>query len=367
MRPDVQPFATSNEELLSSPAYSMPWEYFFLHGSSKHLHGDYAIVTKQPKSKQPNSKCCCGCRHKMPNTLSCTQLEGQAYIAIQPTYPSIHATFAREQELKMMLIVNQLLQLTIPLLEPERCARQWFNEDSYIRMRHDYQRVAAYSEAIKRKAKGRTVLDIGTGAEALLAVLCAKAGAKKVYAIEANSVSAEKAKKVVKEEGLEHVISVIEGYSSDIESIPEECDLVVHEIIGEIGSKEGVVATIHDVYKRGMVKGVGSTTRKEAKTNGNHRPFASPVAPPTRAEQRWKNTEEEEEEKEEEEEEEEEIALDYNKLGGGQGNYETMKCSSFASIPMGFRSYIGPVSMPGPHYWESLPIKIIRPYFSTLR
>ena len=61
----------------------------------------------------------------------------------------------------------------------------WAVKD-YEAMRDDVPRTESFARAIERRLKGReaTVLDIGTGPFALLAVIAAKAGAKKVYAIE---------------------------------------------------------------------------------------------------------------------------------------------------------------------------------------
>ena len=49
---------------------------------------------------------------------------------------------------------------------------------------------AAYAASITAAAPGRVCLDIGTGSLALLALIAARAGAKHVYAIEANPEAA---------------------------------------------------------------------------------------------------------------------------------------------------------------------------------
>ena len=57
----------------------------------------------------------------------------------------------------------------------------------YEAMRDDAPRTSRFARAIARRLQQRqaqTVLDIGTGPFALLAVIAARAGAKKVYAIE---------------------------------------------------------------------------------------------------------------------------------------------------------------------------------------
>ena len=97
-------------------------------------------------------------------------------------------------------------------------------------------------KAIGAAAKGKRVLDIGTGPEALLAIAAARAGASCVTACEVNPKQAELARAAVKEAKLEGVVSVITGHSSQL-ALPE-VDLVIHEIVGDIASEEGMAATL---------------------------------------------------------------------------------------------------------------------------
>lgn len=57
---------------------------------------------------------------------------------------------------------------------------------------------------MRNKLTGATVIDVGSGT-GILSVFCARAGAKKVYGIEANSVS-ELSRKMIAENGLSDVI-----------------------------------------------------------------------------------------------------------------------------------------------------------------
>ncbi|GMI22867.1 hypothetical protein TrRE_jg219, partial [Triparma retinervis] len=102
--------------------------------------------------------------------------------------------------------------------------------------------------------KSQLVMDLGTGPYAVLAIQAAKAGAKKVYAVEAIKQAADLAKSAVakavrKGEVSEGVIEVIEGLSTKV-NLPEKVDLVVAEIIGSIASEEGLHATLRDVHSR---------------------------------------------------------------------------------------------------------------------
>ena len=66
-------------------------------------------------------------------------------------------------------------------------------------MLEDHKRTGAYYQAVmqnRRQFEGKVVLDVGTGS-GILAIFAAKAGAKKVYAVEATSM-AKFAKELVK-------------------------------------------------------------------------------------------------------------------------------------------------------------------------
>jgi len=94
-------------------------------------------------------------------------------------------------------------------------------------------------------------LDLGTGPFALFAIVAAQAGAGKVYAIEANKEACQSARATVKKFGFEDVITILEGFSTDI-TLPDnvKADFCVAEIIGSIATEEGAFATILDAHKR---------------------------------------------------------------------------------------------------------------------
>ena len=86
-------------------------------------------------------------------------------------------------------------------------------------------------EALRREP-GRVVVDLGTGALALLAIIAARAGAKHVYAIEVNAGPAESARQAVEAAGLSDRISVLCGFSTDKKLVlPALADLMVHELV----------------------------------------------------------------------------------------------------------------------------------------
>lgn len=76
-------------------------------------------------------------------------------------------------------------------------------------MLQDSTRNQAYYDAImsiKDEFENKVVLDVGTGT-GILAVFCAQAGARTVYAVEASDVY-KVAEETAKENGLENVIKV---------------------------------------------------------------------------------------------------------------------------------------------------------------
>ena len=84
----------------------------------------------------------------------------------------------------------------------------------------DHNRMKAYHDAIMKNKdlfKDKVVLDVGSGS-GILAVWAAKAGAKRVYAIEYTNM-ANHAKNVVKANGVDDVVKVIQGAAEDV-SLP---------------------------------------------------------------------------------------------------------------------------------------------------
>jgi SAM-dependent methyltransferase len=104
--------------------------------------------------------------------------------------------------------------------------------------------IAAISETVHA---GDIVLDIGTGT-GVLAVAAARAGAGKVYAVEASSIAGV-AKTTFEANGLADRITLIEGWSTQIE-LPERADVLVSEILGDEGLGESVLEVTLDARKR---------------------------------------------------------------------------------------------------------------------
>jgi type II protein arginine methyltransferase len=119
-------------------------------------------------------------------------------------------------------------------------------------MMNDAKRNAAYDAAIRRLARGRSVLDIGTGS-GLLAMMAARAGARWVVSCELVPWIAAKAADVVAANGLADRIKLIAKRSADLQigpDLPERAEVLVSEVFGSAVLNECVIPTIEDAHAR---------------------------------------------------------------------------------------------------------------------
>ncbi|MGC9381940.1 50S ribosomal protein L11 methyltransferase [Streptomyces sp. MH13] len=124
-----------------------------------------------------------------------------------------------------------------------------YDDFAYGQMLKDELRMDRYAEAVRRYAPGRTVLDIGTGQDAVWALAAARAGARHVWAVEVIPRSAQIARETIEQAGFADRITVVEGLSTEIE-LPEPVDMCVSEIIGTLGGSEGAGAVLRDARER---------------------------------------------------------------------------------------------------------------------
>lgn len=113
----------------------------------------------------------------------------------------------------------------------------------------DAKRNDAYAAAIAASIRpGMRVLEIGSGS-GILSMLAARAGAERVFTIEARPVMAAIARANIARNGLAHRIEVIEGMSTDPvvrERIPTDCDALMHELFDARLLGDGVLGFIAD-------------------------------------------------------------------------------------------------------------------------
>ncbi|GFR40027.1 hypothetical protein Agub_g562 [Astrephomene gubernaculifera] len=111
-------------------------------------------------------------------------------------------------------------------------------------MLEDHKRTGAYYQAVlsnKRQFQGKVVLDVGTGS-GILAIFAAKAGARKVYAVEATNM-AKNARALVESNNLSHVVEVIQGTIESI-SLPEKVDIIISEWMGYFLLRESMLDSV---------------------------------------------------------------------------------------------------------------------------
>ena len=115
-------------------------------------------------------------------------------------------------------------------------------------MLHDDRRTSDYIAALREAMRPEDiVLDIGTGS-GVLAIAAARAGARHVYAVEASDI-ADVAERVFAANGVEDRVTLIRGWSRDIE-LPERADLLVAEVIGNEPFEEEILETTLDARRR---------------------------------------------------------------------------------------------------------------------
>ncbi|XP_022109030.1 protein arginine N-methyltransferase 6-like [Acanthaster planci] len=122
-------------------------------------------------------------------------------------------------------------------------------------MVRDEARTQGYRQAIMQCSdliKGKVVVDIGCGT-GILSCFCAKAGARKVYGIDASSII-EQAKQVVRENNLESVVELING-KAEVVDLPEKADILVSEWMGNFLFFEGMLNSVVVARDRFLKKG----------------------------------------------------------------------------------------------------------------
>jgi type I protein arginine methyltransferase len=123
----------------------------------------------------------------------------------------------------------------------------------HLTMLKDSVRMDAYHRAIRSAVRpGQIVIDIGSGT-GILAFIAAKAGARRVYAIERGNMITL-ARQLAEENQLDNIVKFIPGDSREI-SVPEKADVIISELIGIFALHENMLAILLDARKRFLKNG----------------------------------------------------------------------------------------------------------------
>lgn len=104
--------------------------------------------------------------------------------------------------------------------------------DIHAVMIQDRVRTSTYAQFILTNPalfRDAVVLDVGCGT-GILSLFAARAGAKKVYAVDASDI-ADRARDIVKRNNMDHIVEVIKGKVEEIQ-IPEKVDIIISEWMG---------------------------------------------------------------------------------------------------------------------------------------
>lgn len=128
---------------------------------------------------------------------------------------------------------------------------QWNDPAVQAPMIADIPRTRAFLQAMKTVVRpDDVVLDIGTGT-GILAIAAAKAGARRVFAIEASAM-ADTATAMVKANGVEDRVEVLRGWSTRL-TLPERATVLVTETIGNDPLGEYALDILLDAKRRLLV------------------------------------------------------------------------------------------------------------------
>ncbi|GLJ36355.1 hypothetical protein SUGI_0729770 [Cryptomeria japonica] len=119
----------------------------------------------------------------------------------------------------------------------------------------DQVRTETYRAAIEQHQyliQDKVVLDVGCGT-GILSIFCAKAGARKVYAVDASEIAVQ-AREIVKANNLSDKITVIIGKVEEVD-IDEEVDVIVSEWMGYMLLYESMLSTVISARDRWLKPG----------------------------------------------------------------------------------------------------------------
>ncbi|NUP07092.1 MAG: hypothetical protein HOW73_13640 [Polyangiaceae bacterium] len=124
----------------------------------------------------------------------------------------------------------------------------WSDPSVHVAMLNDVARTDAFLRAVRQTVRPTdVVVDIGTGT-GILAIAAAKAGARRVYAIESSEI-ADVATAMIEKNGVADRVTVVRGWSTRV-SLAEQATVLVTETIGNDPFAEHAFQIVVDAKKR---------------------------------------------------------------------------------------------------------------------
>ncbi|MEV5826877.1 50S ribosomal protein L11 methyltransferase [Spirillospora sp. NPDC052242] len=117
----------------------------------------------------------------------------------------------------------------------------------------DRPRVIAYDRALENTVRGGVVADVGAGTLAL-SLLALRHGAEHVYAIEADPVTAAVAATVAEQNDLKGRLTIVQGDARAVR-LPRKADVVVSEMMGNLGPEEQMMEVLGAFNRRNLARG----------------------------------------------------------------------------------------------------------------
>lgn len=190
---------------------------------------------------------------RMSNKVLVILDEFSSPVSINDTLKKLQAN-NRYQWIELAGTINKLYELGALLkgdeaeIESDRVHLGFGSAPVHTAMLNDKVRTQTFINAINEVVKeGDVVVDIGTGT-GVLAIAAARAGARKVYAIEV-SLMADVAQAVINSTEVASKITIVRGWSTQVE-LPEKADVLVSEIIGDDPLTESILPIYKDARRR---------------------------------------------------------------------------------------------------------------------
>jgi len=112
-------------------------------------------------------------------------------------------------------------------------------------MLKDEVRTKSYRNSIinnRHLFRDKIVLDVGCGT-GILSLFAAKAGAKQVFGLDASDI-ADQAKQIVKDNNLDHIVTIIKGKAEEVELPVPKVDIIISEWMGYCLLYEAMLNTV---------------------------------------------------------------------------------------------------------------------------